>query len=51
MSEGTKVSVGNPEAKTFDPEVLSFRSNFEERSSLDELVRAGAQRMLQTAIE
>ena len=51
MSKGTKVSVGNPEAKTVDAEVVAFRSHFEERSSLDELVRSGAQRMLQTAIE
>lgn len=34
-----------------DPEVLAFRSQFEGRSPLDELVREGAQRMLQAAID
>jgi len=34
-----------------DPEVLEFRASFEQRSPLDELVRTGAQRMLQTAID
>lgn len=33
-----------------DAEVLEFRSQFEGRSPLDELVRRGAQEMLQTAI-
>ena len=33
-----------------DPEVLTFRSQFEGRSPLDELIRAGAQRMLQAAV-
>lgn len=34
-----------------DPEALAFRLQFEGRSSLDEIVRQGAQQMLQTAIE
>ncbi len=34
-----------------DPEVLRFRENFDARSPLDELVREGARRMLQEAIE
>ncbi|MCA9078568.1 MAG: IS256 family transposase [Planctomycetaceae bacterium] len=34
-----------------DAEVLAFRANFEERSPLDELVREGARRMLQAAME
>jgi putative transposase len=34
-----------------DAEVLAFREQFEGRSPLDELVRTGAQRMLQKAIE
>jgi transposase-like protein len=38
-------------AATLDPEVVEFRSQFSETSPLDELVRTGAQRMLQTAIE
>lgn len=36
---------------TLDAEVLEFRSQFETGSPLDELVRAGAQQMLQTAID
>jgi hypothetical protein len=34
-----------------DSEVLDFRANFQDRSPLDELIRAGARRMLQSAIE
>jgi putative transposase len=34
-----------------EAEVLAFREQFDERSPLDELVRAGAQKMLQKAIE
>jgi transposase-like protein len=34
-----------------DPEVLAFRAQFGERSPLDEIVRSGAQEMLQSAIE
>jgi len=34
-----------------EAEVLAFREQFEQRSPLDELVRAGAQKMLQKAIE
>jgi putative transposase len=37
--------------KVPDAEVLAFREQFEQRSPLDELVRAGAQKMLQKAIE
>lgn len=33
-----------------DAEVLAFRANFEGRSPLEELIRTGAQRMLQAAI-
>ena len=38
-------------ATMLDPEVLEFRSQFGESSPLDELVRHGAQQMLQSAIE
>jgi putative transposase len=38
-------------ATTLDAEVLEFRSQFGQTSPLDELVRQGAQQMLQTAIE
>ena len=34
-----------------DPEVVNFRANFESRSPLDELIREGARRMLQAAID
>lgn len=36
--------------QSLDPEVLAFRANFESRSPLDEIIREGARRMLQTAI-
>ena len=34
-----------------DPEVVKFRADFESRSPLDELIREGARRMLQAAID
>lgn len=34
-----------------DPEVISFRAQFDQKSPLDELVREGARRMLQAAID
>lgn len=34
-----------------DPEVLAFRAQFDGRSPLDEIIRRGAQQMLQIAIE
>ena len=37
--------------ETRDSEVLAFRANFESRSPLDEIVREGARRMLQAAID
>lgn len=51
MTKSTKQRVATPEASAVDPEVIRFRSHFEERSSLDQIVRDGAQRMLQSAIE
>ena len=50
MRKVTTQRVTNPEVE-LDSEVLAFRAQFEEQSPLDEIVRAGAQRMLQTAIE
>lgn len=41
----------NEVTEPIDAEVLEFRANFEQRSPLDELVREGARRMLQTAID
>ena len=51
MTKVTKEKRTTPEVESVDPEVIRFRSNFDERSSLDEIVREGAQRMLQQAIE
>ncbi len=50
MRQVTTGAIASP-AATLDPEVVEFRSQFGETSPLDELVRTGAQRMLQTAIE
>jgi hypothetical protein len=50
MRQITTAGIARP-AATLDPEVVEFRSQFGETSPLDELVRTGAQRMLQTAIE
>lgn len=49
MKKTTTVSSLNP--VTNDPEVLAFRAQFEQRSPLDEIVRSGAQQMLQAAID
>ncbi len=46
-TDRTKVPVG----QTLDPEVISFRAQFDEQSLLDEIVREGARRMLQTAVD
>lgn len=51
MSKVTKAQGLNPEARTVDSEVVAFRAQFESRSTLDEIVQDGAQRMLQAAIE
>jgi len=50
MSKSMKVSEVSPVAEA-DPEVLAFRAQFDERSPLDQIIRDGAQRMLQAAIE
>jgi putative transposase len=58
MRQSTKASPVSPAAcgifadrDAADPEVLEFRAQFEQRSPLDEIVRVGAQRMLQAAVE
>ena len=51
MSQSTTRRSTNPESGQPDAEVLAFRAQFEGASPLDSLVRAGAQRMLQMAIE
>ena len=40
-----------PVEQPLDHEVVEFRANFEASSPLDELVREGARRMLQAAID
>jgi len=40
-----------PVDQQLDPEVISFRAQFDQRSPLDEIVREGARRMLQSAID
>ena len=49
MNKVTKERASNP--VECDPEVLAFRAQFEDQSPLDEIIRSGAQQMLQTAIE
>lgn len=51
MTQVTKVSREKPEVVLDESEVVQFRAAFESRSVLDEIVRAGAQKMLQAAIE
>lgn len=51
MSQTTTATHTAPVDEPVDQEVLEFRANFEARSPLDELVRTGAQRMLQAAID
>jgi putative transposase len=50
MRQVTTETLSSP-AATLDAEVLEFRSQFGETSPLDELIRHGAQQMLQSAIE
>ncbi len=40
-----------PVDEAVDPEVISFRAAFEQKSPLDEIIREGARRMLQSAID
>ena len=50
----TKSKTDSPELPVddqLDPEVISFRDQFDQKSPLDELVREGARRMLQSAID
>jgi putative transposase len=51
MVKATTARDMNPDADQVDPEVIAFRAQFDNQSPLDELVRVGAQRMLQSAIE
>jgi len=49
MKKTTTATRSNPVAN--DPEVVAFRAQFDERSPLDEIVRSGAQQMLQAGID
>ena len=51
MSKATASKTEGPAREVVDPEVVTFREQFDERSPLDEIVRRGAQEMLQAAIE
>ena len=55
MRHGTTATAKIPAAplvgQPIDPEVVEFREAFEARSTLDEIIREGARKMLQTAIE
>ena len=51
MNETTTFDSGTPEANYVDVEVANFREQFEGREFLDQLVRRGAQQILQKAIE
>jgi len=51
MSKVTKEKNATLEVSADDSEVLQFRAQFEQRSPLDQIVRDGAQKMLQAAIE
>lgn len=51
MSKTTTIPRNVPVIDEIDPEVLAFRQQFDDRSPLDEIVREGARRMLQAAID
>jgi transposase-like protein len=51
MRKVSEVRRGNPVVTNVDPEVIAFREQFDVVSPLDELVREGARRMLQAAID
>ena len=51
MSKATTVRESNPDRDQVDQNVVRFQTPPDEQSPLDDLVRLGAQRMLQSAIE
>ena len=51
MSKATATKAKVPASECVDTEVLEFRSQFDEEIPLKEIVRRGAQEMLQAAIE
>ena len=50
MSQSIAKSKRTP-VEDLDPEVLAFREQFEDRSTLDQIIHQGAQQMLQAAID
>ena len=51
MNKSTTKRKSKPVEQEIDSEVLAFRRQFDDKSPLDELVREGARRMIQTAID
>ncbi len=51
MSKITTDRQDIPVGRQLDPEVLAFRRQFDDRSPLDEIIREGARKMLQAAID
>lgn len=51
MRKVSEIRRGNPAVTSVAPEAVAFREQFDVVSPLDELVREGARRMLQTAID
>ena len=51
MSKITTDRHNVPETEPIDHEVLAFRQQFDDRSPLDEIIREGARKMLQAAID
>ncbi len=51
MSKTTTQRHDIPVDRQLDPEVLAFRRQFDDRSPLDEIIRKGARKMLQAAID
>lgn len=51
MSKSKTDRRGMPVDQPLDPEVLAFRQQYDDQSPLDQLVREGARRMLQAAID
>lgn len=51
MSKTTTERMNVPVPDELDPEVLAFRQQFDERNPLDEIIRDGARKMLQAAID
>ena len=51
MNKTTTTKQTVPAPESLDSEVLQFRAQFDQRSPLDEIIRRGAQEMLQAAID